>query len=270
MKTSDQLPRTGSNRTPMSLAPERAAEMMAMPPDLVPEKGVPRDFAKMRAIAAREALPAATNPPLSAGTRKKVSALVVDKLAERMSFERGGVRLYETLLLKHATYGTWRGGPSKDDLLHILQEELQHFEMLHRALRSLGADPTAVTASTNLAATISAGVCMAINDPRTNLLECLEAILVAELSDNACFEALLELVRAEGQDDLAGEIEEALEEEQEHLVKVKGWIAAAQGRAQAAPKKRRATASPRTPMRAAARGKKPAARGKRPAKRKRR
>jgi ferritin-like metal-binding protein YciE len=59
----------------------------------------------------------------------------------------------------------------------------------------------------------------------------LEAALVAELTDNACWEALIELAREAGEDALVQQFQEALTSEQDHLAKVQAWVAAGQGRA---------------------------------------
>jgi hypothetical protein len=68
-------------------------------------------------------------------------------------------------------------------------------------------------------------------DPRTTLLQSLEAILVAELADNACWEALVELAQGAGEDALVRQFEQARTTEQKHLEKVQTWLAAGQGRA---------------------------------------
>jgi hypothetical protein len=69
-----------------------------------------------------------------------------------------------------------------------------------------------------------------IVDPRTTLLQSLEAILIAELADNACWEALMALAQEAGEDTLMTQCEQALLTEQEHLAKVQSWLAAGQGR----------------------------------------
>ena len=53
---------------------------------------------------------------------------------------------------------------------------------------------------------------------------------MAELTDNECWETLAGMARLAGQEELAERCEEALTTEQEHLEKVRGWLAAGQGR----------------------------------------
>jgi ferritin-like metal-binding protein YciE len=101
--------------------------------------------------------------------------------------------------------------------------------MLQAAIEQLGGDPTTVTPAANLSATASQGIPKVIVDPRTTLLQSLEAALIAELSDNACWETLVELAQQAGENDLAQQCEQALMDEQDHLRKVRTWLAAGQG-----------------------------------------
>jgi hypothetical protein len=148
----------------------------------------------------------------------------LDKLGERLAFERTGVRLYDVALSKCEVYPTWEGGPRTTDLVEIRDDELEHFGLLQRCIEKLGADPTAMTPSADLAANLSKGVPLVLADPRTDLRQCMEGLLVAELTDNAGWEALIALARDAGQDEMATQFERALEEEQEHLARVKRWV----------------------------------------------
>jgi rubrerythrin len=158
--------------------------------------------------------------------------LFMDKLGERLAFERTGTRLYEALISKHDAFGSFAGGPSKADLEHLYEEEYRHFTMLQAAIEQLGGDPTAVTPAANLSATASQGIPKVVVDPRATLLQSLEAVLIAELADNACWETLVELAQQAGENDLAQQFEQALADEQDHLRKVRTWLAAGQGRKQ--------------------------------------
>src|SRR5690606_13279747 len=156
--------------------------------------------------------------------------LFIDKLGERLVFERSGVRVYEALLSKLDAYGEFDGGPERADLVHILSEEYEHYRALEEALEDLGADPTALTPSANLTATMASGIVAVILDARTTLAQSLEALLLLELADNDCWESLVELARGAGQDRLVETFERALQAERDHLLNVREWIAAAQGR----------------------------------------
>jgi putative heme degradation protein len=66
-----------------------------------------------------------------------------------------------------------------------------------------------------------------LNDPKTTLVQALHAILVAEMTDNAAWDELVEMVSQAGNDELVERFTQARDEEQEHLEKVQGWYKAA-------------------------------------------
>ena len=178
------------------------------------------------------------------GDRRGQPTLLIDKLGERLAFEHAGARLYEALISKHQAYGTFPGGPvGRGADAHPATRNTSTQTSSRRRSPTLGGDPTALTPSANLAANISAGLPQVLSDPRTNLLQSLEAIVVAELADNECWAALETLARQAGHDELADDCQEAIEHERDHLRNVRTWIAAGQGRPVAptlAPSRRRA------------------------------
>ena len=150
--------------------------------------------------------------------------LFIDKLGERLAFERMGVRLYDALLSKLAAYGGFDGGPSKGDLERFRSEELEHLHLLIRSIEDLGGDPTVITPSANVIAVASQGITSVLVDARTSLEQSLGAILVAELADRDSWEGLIALAREAGQKEMARAFEEALSEEESHLRKVRLWV----------------------------------------------
>ena len=237
----NQQSRLGTNRTGIAAAPQRAKEMQAGMEEFPPtSQGSAQDIAQVRIAYAKEAGPLGSVPQ-PAGLKNKVQTAVkavvgeqptlfMDKLGERLAFERSGTRLYEALLAKHNAFGSFSGGPTADDLKHVLNEEYSHFQMLQSIIEQFGGDPTAVTPAANMQGTMSQGIRMVIVDPRTTLLQSLEAILVAELADSTCWETLVELAQEAGEGDLVQSFKQAHMTEQEHLQKVRTWVAAGQGR----------------------------------------
>jgi rubrerythrin len=153
--------------------------------------------------------------------------VLLDKLGERLAFERAGTRLYEALLSKFDAFGSWPGGPARSDLEEIRDEEHQHFTLLQSAIAKLGGDATAVTPSANLHAVSSMGLPAVLSDPRTDLQDGLETILIAELVDNECWENLSALASEMGEDELAASFASALQQERDHLDRVRAWLRAA-------------------------------------------
>jgi rubrerythrin len=153
-------------------------------------------------------------------------ALLFDKLGERLAFERSGVRLYQAMISKLEAFGEYPGGPTRDELLEILNEEHCHAAMLEEAIERLDGDPTAVTPAADVAANIGKGVVQVVTDPRTTVVQSLDAMLVAELADGAGWGALIDIVRKAGHEDLAKAFTLAEQTEAQHRVKVMSWLAA--------------------------------------------
>jgi rubrerythrin len=217
------ITRPGDNHTGIALHPELAAEMVEGTAEFGPtSSGGAEQLARARVRAAEISESAGTMPPALGTPVERLPLL--DKLGARLAFERTGVRLYEALISKLDAYGTFDGGPSREDLEHIRDEELQHFALVQALIVNLGGDPTAVTPCANLQATASRGIGDVLVDPRTNLVECLDAILIAELADHESWEQLL---RAAADEQFQQQIQKAERTEAEHLSKVRVWIAAA-------------------------------------------
>lgn len=220
------------NRTGIATAPMQADVLIDLarrtPPSSEQDTGTLIQV-RMAYADASDPLGAVPPPATRHGADKaarKGGAVLLDKLGERLAFERSGVRLYDALISKLEAYGSWDGGPTRDDLEQLRHEELEHFHMLKKMLDDLGADSSAVTPSADLHGVIAKGLPIAVTDPRTNMLQCLEAVIVAELVDNDSWEALEDLTLAVGDDELLPQIVHAIEQEREHLRKVRLWYAA--------------------------------------------
>lgn len=190
-------------------------------------------IALVRLAYAGEADPIGSVPPLTKAQSelKKVAAksgtraeVLIDKLAQRLAFERAGTRLYDALLVKHAAYADELPNVAVEALEQIRAEEAQHFLLLNEALASLGADPTVQTPGADLVGVEGMGLMQAVCDPRTTFTQALEAILVAELTDNDGWQTLIGVAKVAGQDELADRFSAALEEEENHLVQVRTWM----------------------------------------------
>jgi ferritin-like protein len=224
----------GTNRTGMKSSPREAKKLLEAAGATVPtSEGDEGALALVRLAYAGEADPIGSVPPLTkahsalkkaaekSGTRVEV---LVDKLAQRLAFERTGTRLYDALLVKHAAYSDQLPNVSIEKLHQIRTEEAQHFLLLTEALESLGADPTAQTPGADLVGVEGMGLMQVVCDPRTTFAQSLDAILIAELTDNDGWQTLIGVAKAADQDDLAERFAIALEEEEEHLVQVRTWM----------------------------------------------
>lgn len=225
----------GSNATGIATSPIHSRELIeaaqAVPPT---SPGSEQDAARVRTEYARGAGPIGSVPPpvslkgvvKAAGEliQGKPPALLIDKLGERLAFERSGTRLYEALLAKLDATGTFDGGPSRADLEKIRDEELGHFELLRRAMERLGGDPTAMTPGADVVGLASTGLFGVVTEPRTTLVQSLEAVLVAELTDNDSWRMLIDLASAYGQQEMAAEFRLAELAEARHLELCRAWL----------------------------------------------
>ena len=99
--------------------------------------------------------------------------------------------------------------------------------MLKEALESLGADPTVVTPSADIAGVMSEGLVKVLAEPRTTLTEALKAILVAELADNDSWLVLADVAERLGHSELAGRFRTALDRRGGPPGAGRSWLTAA-------------------------------------------
>lgn len=224
------------NRTGIMLNPEMGAELLQGAKETAPSsEGDGEEMRLERAEYLQEGTPIGSYPSLvdgdeSEGTAQPVldgnrTEVLLDKLGERLAFERQGTRLYEMLMQKvKGAPMEHDNAPATEELRHICDEELEHFEFLQQAIVNLGGDATVETPSADVAGVISHGVLQIVSDPRTSVAQSLQAVLTAELADNDGWRMLKDLSENLGYDDLAKQCAQAFDEEQEHLENVRAWL----------------------------------------------
>jgi len=209
------------------LARELIEGAMAVPPS---SEGGPEEIARYRGNYIKEGFPIGSLPSLpaaeEAGATEDVAAMAVllDKLSERLAFERMGTRLYEALINKCEVLGESSPGPTLAQLQQIRDEELQHFLLLKRAITTLGGDPTVMSPCADVTEVASMGIVQVLTDPRTTVTQSLQAILTAELTDNDGWRMLINLSDNLGHTEFADAFRNALKDEEDHLVNVRGWV----------------------------------------------
>ena len=218
----------GMNRTGAQMSPKESKEAekgaLKYSPDFT---GKSNEMKKIRQEAIANAQPVGTVPlpgkfkgVVKTGMKAmtgKDAGIFVDKLGERLAFERAGVRLYEALIAKCEVIGFGTVDFKIDTLKHYQKEEAEHFEMLTECLKKLGADPTSMTPSADIAGLASEGHLKVITDPRTSVAACVQSILALELLDNEGWELLVELAQGMGEEDMVKKFKKAIADEEEHL-----------------------------------------------------
>jgi hypothetical protein len=227
----------GTNRTGAATSPsgtESAVEYAARFVAPVLEPPQLRQFRLARSVEAEPVGSMAPPTSVKGAIKAAVDALqgkkanvFLDLLGERLAFERSGVRLYDSIIIKFGAAEPHANGPTLGDLEQIRDDELDHFLMLTEAIRSLGGDPTMMSPSADTTLVASSGILKMVHDARTTLTQALKGALTAELTDNDSWLLLADLADRLGHDDLAGQFREALETEERHLLRVRSWVLSA-------------------------------------------
>ena len=219
------------NRTGVGIAPELARELTEGAIAAGPDPAGSEEIANTeRAVYISQGFPVGSLPDLPFADESKADdevlgmAVFMDKLSERLAFERTGTRLYDAFINKLETLGESSEGPSLAEAQEIRDEEHRHFLLLNEAVTSLGGDPTVQSPCADVQAVASLGIMQVLNDPRTTVSQCLNALLTAELTDNAGWEMLIDLAEELGHTDLSEQFTEALNNEQKHLLNVQTWL----------------------------------------------
>ena len=248
-----QATTTGENRTGIATAEEGVSAMLEANGRWTPEEPIDTslsDADRATYIAEAEAVgsippPATIQGMLKTGLDKLMGErpeMLMDKIGERIAFERGGTRLYDALIVKYEAVAAsgevpelpapvFADGAGSDEdagatLLRIRDEEHAHFLMLTEVMRALGGDPTAQTPCADASATASLGLMQVVTDPRTTLAQSLNAVLIAELADNAGWELLITLAEQAGETDLVQQFQQAMAQEDAHVATIKSWLTA--------------------------------------------
>jgi hypothetical protein len=204
------------------------------------ERGMPTSegdegaLASIRADYIREADPVGSVPPpgtlkgalktgaqMLSGNRPEV---LLDKLGERLAFERGGTRLWEALITKCVAGAEGSDMLPMEVVQRIHDEEMRHMELVRSIIESMGADPTAMTPCADVTGVAALGLVQVLTDPRTTIAQSLDAILIAELTDNAGWEMLITLMQQTGNETFVSDMNQALIAEQDHLRNVRSWL----------------------------------------------
>jgi rubrerythrin len=167
--------------------------------------------------------------PTSARRSERRRSLLLEKLIERLAFERACALLYAGLIEKHQAAGAFAGGPTEEDLLHIGSEESEHVKLLEQLLARAGGDVAAVQPSATVSTRIIEALSEVLRDPDTDLRQSLDAMLFAELANTEGWRTLQTIARQAGHEVESG-CREAIAHERAHLTRIRRWITAGEAR----------------------------------------
>jgi ferritin-like metal-binding protein YciE len=159
-------------------------------------------------------------PAMMEKLAQKNKAKLIDLLNERLTFERSGVRLYDTILKKMESAGSMEGTRLLDEMREHRDQEKEHEEWLEECIRSLGGDAHGETEMSKLVERESQGIEKVVQED-SELPHLFHALLAAELVDNAGWDLLVQLADEAGDRQAKKEFRKRLNEEAEHLVVVR-------------------------------------------------
>lgn len=223
----------GKNRTGIQMSPADTRKMLQEPKGAVFTPGDDSGIMEVRTAYIQASGPVGTVPPpgtakgaVKAGAQAltgKKAHVLIDRIGERLAFERTGTRLYDAFLTKCRAEADGSAKQFLAQLEHIRADEAAHFRLLVQCMEKLGADPTAQTPAADITGVESVGLMQVVTDPMTSVAQSLHAILVAELADNDAWDELVLLAEELGQDEMAQLFTEARDEEREHLATIRQW-----------------------------------------------
>lgn len=262
MKNSEKSSPIGPNKTGMQMSPIMSKEMLNKPRGMAKERSTGRKAGAELAIDMEEMeisyiqsvgpigsvpLPGTLKGIIKVGTEKLTKdniEVFIDKLGERLAFERTGVRLYDAFIRKcqagQREQGERRERGEKNEMeksaeelsltipterfIQFRNEELDHFKLIQSCMEEMGADPSSQTPYADTNAVMSSGLLQVLTDPRTSLSQCTQAILMAELSDNNGWEMLIKMADMIGKEKLVENFRLAYHQESVHLAEVKNFV----------------------------------------------
>jgi bacterioferritin (cytochrome b1) len=226
----------GMNRTGMDMAPQQGKEMLkgaedfhAGPIRYDALERIRRSYIESGESLGTVPMPGTLRGAFSAGKEKFKGhnpEVLINKLGERLAFERAGVRLYDAIILKCESSVDEAASSvvSVELLKQFRNEEAEHFLMVKSAMESLGADTTAETPDADMMGVASMGISKVLTEPRTSISQCLEALQVAELADNAAWALLQDLCLGLGLQEMADDFEHAITQEERHAATIDTWL----------------------------------------------
>ena len=145
---------------------------------------------------------------------------VIDVLTGRLTFERAGVRLYDSIIgkVQAAVAQSPQLGRLLEPLKEHRNEEKEHEEWLEAQIRALGGDVHTKTAMAQLIEIESQGIEKIMLDSDPDISHLFHALLSAELADHAGWELLVELADEADDKEAKRGFKKRLHEEEDHLV----------------------------------------------------
>lgn len=149
-----------------------------------------------------------------------IHEMLLEKLGEKLGYERAFLRLYESFVHKKSLYAKrYLHAKSYEQKIfeNFAAMKAAHCEILQTALIGLGGNPDHIVPSEDLAAIARLGIVTVFIHPHAKLKNLFHAVRIVELTGKSTTLFLIRLAYAAGAEDLANHMEILLEECEEIL-----------------------------------------------------
>lgn len=205
--------------------PARARCVAPAPASAAALKGNPcRDSGPLGSLsqpASASGVPMAGVAALSRGYPQAL----LDKLGERLAFERCGTRIYDVIVAKLEAASQDQLGPVDVAVVKRFRQEVAaHALMIRDVVAKLGGDPTRLMPGATGAGMQPLGLLQSVSDRRTSVVGCLHSLLAVEQCGGAEWDVLVQLADDLGHQGLTDRFRLANAEEAAHLEQVREWL----------------------------------------------
>ena len=146
---------------------------------------------------------------------------LLDLLAERLTFERSGVQLYDAIIAKIQASADGDAHRLLDQLCEHRDQEKEHESWLADQIHALGGDGECHSEMSELVKRESRGLMEVILEADHDLHHLLHALQAAELADHAGWDLLVELAHEAGDLEAERGFTRRIHDEEEHLAFVR-------------------------------------------------
>lgn len=168
----------------------------------------------------------------SAGSSSDISkvqqyntALLLHKLAQRLSYERANVRFYEALIFKSLAAGQGvRRIVSVDRLRQFRDEDVEHTVLLKTAIETLGADADMWLPDAEPSQATQITMSKMLTKTHGDILQCLQSVVVFARNDADEWQMLYTLFSSMGLEKVTETFRQAWEEDQQQLATLSAWV----------------------------------------------
>lgn len=153
------------------------------------------------------------------------TALLLHKLAQRLTYERANVRFYEALIFKClAAEQRVRRIVSVDRLRQFRDEDVEHTVLLKTAIETLGSDVDIWLPDAVQSPATQMTMSKMLTKTHSDILQCLQSVVVFARNDAGEWQMLHRLFSSMGVEKVTATFRQAWDEDQQQLATISAWV----------------------------------------------